>query len=129
MACNHHLGNALAIVHYKVFARQVDEQHAHLAAIVGIDGARSVQHGDAMLQGQSAAGAHLGLIARGQSNIQTSLEELALHRAQHHRLLQVGTQVHTGTQRCGIGRQLLMAAVHNFYLYHSFCSFCMQRYI
>ena len=25
MACNHHLGNALAIVHYKVFARQVDE--------------------------------------------------------------------------------------------------------
>ena len=76
-----------------------------------------------MLQGQSAAGAHLGLITRGQSNIQTSLEEFALHRAQHHRLLQVGTQVHAGTQRCGIGRQLLMAAVHNFYLYHSFLFF------
>ena len=40
MARNHHLGNALAVFDDEILLREVDEQHAHLSAIVGIDGSR-----------------------------------------------------------------------------------------
>ena len=63
MTGNHHLGDTLAVVDDKLFLRQIDEQHAHLSPIVGIDGAGRIQDGDTFLQGQSAARANLCLIA------------------------------------------------------------------
>jgi len=36
---NHHLGDALTILHDKVFLREVDQHHADFTTIVGIDGA------------------------------------------------------------------------------------------
>lgn len=104
MTGNHHLGNALTIVHYKGLIRQVDEHHANLAAIVGIDGAGRVEHGKPVLQGQSAAGTYLCLIACGQCNVQSGGYEFALQRLQLYWLSEIGSQVETCTERCGIGR-------------------------
>lgn len=39
VSCNHHLGDTFAILHYEVFLREVDQHHAYLSAIIGIDGA------------------------------------------------------------------------------------------
>ena len=69
MPCDDHLRHALTVVDGEGLLREVDEQHAHLAAVVCIDGAGAVQHGDAMLQGQSAAWPHLGLVARRQGHV------------------------------------------------------------
>ena len=53
---DNHLGDALSVVHDKILLREVDEQHAHLTTIVGIDRPRGVEYRDTLLQGQSAAG-------------------------------------------------------------------------
>ena len=62
MTGNNHLGDALTIVDDEVLLRQVDEYHTYLTTIVGVDGSRCVQHGQSMLQCQSATRAHLCLI-------------------------------------------------------------------
>ncbi len=53
---------------------QIDQDHAHFAAIVGVDGARRVGHGDAVLGGQPGTRADLGLEARpaGQSKCRSA---------------------------------------------------------
>ena len=65
MACYHHLGYALTVVHGEVGVGEIDEQHHDLAAIVGIHSAWSVEHGDAMLKGKTAARAYLCLVTHG----------------------------------------------------------------
>ena len=49
-----HLGDALSVVHDKVLLREVDEQHAHLTTIVGIDRPRGVEYRDTLLQARLA---------------------------------------------------------------------------
>ena len=61
MACYHHLCYALALGDDKRLCREVDEQHAYLATVVGIDGSGRVEHSDAVLQCQAGAWAHLSL--------------------------------------------------------------------
>ena len=109
-----HLGDALSVVHDEILLRQVDEQHAHLTTIVGIDRSRGVEYRDTLLQGQSTAGPHLGLIACWQGNVQSRRDESPLHGFQHDRRIEIGPQVHAGTLRCGILRQWLMTFVHDF---------------
>lgn len=46
----YHLSYALAIVDSEVLAAKIDKHDTYLAPIVGVDGARSVQHCYAMLQ-------------------------------------------------------------------------------
>lgn len=46
-----------------------------LAPIVGVDGTWRVEHGDAMLQGQSAAWSHLSLVACRQRDAQSRGDE------------------------------------------------------
>ena len=118
MACYHHLGNALAVFDHEILLREVDEQHAHLSAIVGIDGSRRVQHRDAMLQSQSAARAHLCLVSLGKRDEKARFHQFALKRMQRQRFIEIGAQVHSGALRRSIGRQLLMPTVHNFYFQH-----------
>ena len=38
--CNHHLGNALAILYNKIFLREINQHHTDLTTIVGIDRTR-----------------------------------------------------------------------------------------
>ena len=69
VAGNDQLRNALAIIDNKVVGREVDEHYTHLATIVGIDGAWSIQHCQAVLQGKTTAGAYLCLVAFGQGDV------------------------------------------------------------
>ncbi len=64
-----HLGNALPVFHHEVLIGEVDEQHHDLAAIVSVYGARGVEHGDTMLQRQTAARTNLCLVAVRQGNV------------------------------------------------------------
>ena len=47
-------------------AAEIDEQHLDLAAIVAVDRARRIEHGDAVLRGEPRARTHLRLEAVGQ---------------------------------------------------------------
>ena len=53
VAGNHHLGDTFTIVDDKVLLREVDEDNPHLTAIVGINGTRSIQHSQTVLQCQA----------------------------------------------------------------------------
>ena len=75
MAGNDHLGYALAVVHNEVVLRQIDKQNADFTAIISIDGAWGIQHGDAFLQCQSAARPYLCLVASRQCNMQSRRNE------------------------------------------------------
>ena len=44
---DYHLGDTLTILHHEVFLRKVNQDNADFSAIVGIDCARRVQHGNA----------------------------------------------------------------------------------
>ena len=53
IACYHHLCYALAWLNGEGLCREVYEQHAELATIVGIDGAGGVEHCYAVLEGKA----------------------------------------------------------------------------
>ena len=116
---NDHLCDALSGFNGKIFLRKVDEQYAHLSPIIGIDGARSVQHRNAPFQCQPAARAYLSLIAFGQGDEKSRWDEPPFHGVQHDRGYNVCPQVHAGTLRSGIRRQRLSAFVDNLYFYHA----------
>ena len=65
VARHHQLCHALAVLHDEGLVAVIDEQNFQFAAVVGIDGARRIEHGDAVAQGQARAGAHLPLVAFG----------------------------------------------------------------
>src|SRR5262245_43926558 len=77
-AGNHELGEALAAGDSERTVAQVDEQYLDLAAVVAVDGARAVQHGDAVLERQAGARAHLRLEAGGQLQDQAGGDERPL---------------------------------------------------
>ena len=99
MAGNDHLGDALPRNNLKGLLAQVHQDDAHLPAIVGIDRSRRIEYGNAVLDGQAATGAHLRLIALRKGDIQARGDQHTLQRLQHHRLFQVGFEVHAGTLR------------------------------
>lgn len=117
--CDHHLGDALTIVDYKVFLRQVYQADPEFAAIVGVNGTRRIENGYPMPQRQAATRPDLSLKPHGQSNIQARRNELALERTKHYRLVKIGANVHTGTLCRSIGGQSLMSLIDNFYLNHT----------
>ena len=60
---NDHLGDAFTIVDNKRFVREIDQDDADFAPIVGIDGTRRVGHGDTVLQSQTGTRTYLRLDA------------------------------------------------------------------
>ena len=78
VAGNDHLGDTLAVAYDDVLLREVYQYHAYLAAVVGVDGARRVEDGDALLQRQAAAGTHLRLVSCGQLHEEAGLHQAAL---------------------------------------------------
>src|SRR3546814_3544160 len=65
---HHHLGDAVAARHRERLAAEVDQQHLQFAAIVAVDGAGRVDHGDAVPAGEAGARPHLRLVAVRQGN-------------------------------------------------------------
>jgi hypothetical protein len=118
MTGDDHLCHTLAVVHDEFFLRQVHQQHTHLATIVGVDGAGCIQHGDSLLQGQSATRSHLCLVTLGQCDKQPCRHQAALQWFQHDALRKVSTQVHASALRRGILWQGLVPLIDHFYLYH-----------
>lgn len=119
VAGDDHLGNALAVLDEERLVGEIDKDDADLATIVGIDGAGSVEDGDAVLDGKTTAGAHLSLVARRQSHEETRRHKAALQGLQLYGRLDIGTKVHTCRLRRGILRQWMMTAID--YLYFHIC--------
>ena len=125
---DNHLGDALAVVDDKLLLREVDEQHTHLAAIVGIDGTRTVQNGDTLFQSKSATWTDLRLETCGQCDVQACRYESALEGFEYDGFIQIGTQVHACALFCGISRKLLMATVDYVYFDHVYKFTSLQVY-
>ena len=60
---HHQLGNAVAVVDGLWLGRQVDENSINLATIIAVDGARRIESGNTLPDGQPAAGPHLRFVA------------------------------------------------------------------
>src|SRR5436190_2355542 len=90
---------------------QIDQDHADFAAIVGVDGARRVGHGDAVLGGQPRAGPDLGLEAQRQGDRDAGRHDPPLQRLELDVGLDRGQQVGAGRRRGGVVRQLQVATV------------------
>ena len=120
VAGDDHLGDAFAILDDKGLGREVHQDDAYLAAVVGIYGARRIEHRDAPLQGQAAAGADLRLIAGGQGDVQARGHQAALQGRQRDGLVQVGAEVQAGGQGRGIRGQGMLRAVYDGYVQHNF---------
>ena len=120
------LGYALAVVDNKRFIRQVNQNHTYFAAIVGVYRPRRIQQADAFLQSEARARPYLRLIARRQRDEQPRGHHAARQRRQFDRGIEVGPQVHTGTQRCGVCRQSMVGTVDDFY-FHPYVVDCKSE--
>ena len=59
------MGDAVAVSNGKGFVREVYDGYFHFAAVVAINGARAVDHSDAVLDSHPTTRAHLSFIAFG----------------------------------------------------------------
>src|SRR5690242_1667187 len=104
--CNSHAaGDA------KRLGAQIDEDYAHFAAIVGVDRARRVGHGDAVLGGQPGPWADLGLEAHRQGDRDAGRHDLPLQRSQLDLALDRGQQVGAGRRHGGVVGQRQIVTV------------------
>ena len=110
-AGNDHLGDAFAVFDLERLVGEVNEQHLHLAAVVGVDGAGAVEHGDAVFEGEAAAGTDLRLAVLGQLDEEARGHQPALAGIQGHRLGEVGPQVEAGGHRRLVCRQRIIGCV------------------
>lgn len=90
------LRNARKRVHHEVVRAVVDEHDAHLASVVGVDGAGRVQHGDAVVPGQAGAWTHLGLEAERHRHGKPGRNRAPFSGAKHDALDESGMEVHAG---------------------------------
>ena len=72
------LGDAFAAFGVEGLGGEVDEGDFDLAAVVAVDGAGRVDHGDAVLEGQAAARSDLALEPRGDGGDEAGGHEAAL---------------------------------------------------
>ena len=80
---HHELGDSLSGLEGEGRLAVVDEQHAHFAAIVGVDGAGRVQHRNPVFVCQSAAGSHLRFVSLWQFDVQSTGDQLAFPRLEY----------------------------------------------
>ena len=113
----HHLCDAFAVGNEEWFIREVDQDDTDFATIVGIDGARSIQHGDAMLDGQAAARTHLCLETRRQSHEEPCRNKASFHWPQLDGRLYIRTKIDACRLRRGILWQRMMAAIDYLYFH------------
>ena len=90
---NDHLADAFAVLNLEIFGREIDEYYAYFAAIVGIDGAGSVEYGNPVLQCKTAARTNLRLVAFGKFDEKSRRYKFALHWLQNYWFCKVCTKV------------------------------------
>src|SRR5262245_7326874 len=107
-ALEHQLSDALTSSDRAGHRTKVGEQHLHLAAIVAIDCARTIEHGEAVPERQPGARPHLRLKPRRQFQDEAGGDEGACAGSKPERatLGDRGEQIHTGRAIALITRQI-----------------------
>lgn len=100
---DHQLSDAIAAADVKWFLSVVDEEHLHLAAVVGVDGAWCVKHGDAVFEREPGAGPDLAFKAFWQRDGVAGWNEPAFAGHERDGLGDCGTQVHACSMRGLVG--------------------------
>ena len=103
---DHHLRDAHAARDGETFAAEIGEDHLHLAAVIGIDGAGAVQNRKTVFQREAGTRPHLRFIPFGQGDHQAGRHQRAGARRQNQILGHGGAQIHTGGMFGCIGRQI-----------------------
>jgi DNA-binding NtrC family response regulator len=103
--CQDELGDAVAALNRKTGLAVVDEHDRELAPIVGVDGARCVQDGDAMFEREAAARTYLRLEARWQGEGDAHGHEPPLARREDNRLADGCAEIHPCRARCFVPRK------------------------
>ena len=106
-----HPGYAVSFSEGVGLAAEVDEYDAYLASIVGVDGAWGVEHGDAVLVGEAAAGAYLGFVAGGKGDAQACGYEGSLHGLELYGAVEVGAEIHACALGGGVGGEGVVTVV------------------
>ena len=108
----HQLCHALAIINGKRFGREINQYDTYFASIVGIYGTWRIEYGYTMLQCQPATRTHLSFHTTRKGDAQARRHKFALHRLQHYRGVEVGTQVQTSRLFGRIFRQWMMRCIY-----------------
>ena len=98
------IGKLYAPVAVARIVRKVHEGHAELAAEIGVDRARCIDHGDPALGREAAARPDLGFVADGEFNEDAGRNQRTLQGTEQQRLIDAGPQVHAGGGFRGVGR-------------------------
>jgi hypothetical protein len=99
------LGDPVSIPDDEGLIPQVDHDATDLTTVVGIDGPRSIEQGYPILQGEPAAGSHLGLISLREGNGNARGDKTPFPGGQRDLLLQRGEEVHPRGMGCHIPRE------------------------
>ena len=125
VTCYDHLRDTFSIGNNKRFIRQINKNDTHLTTIICIDCARSVEHSNAVLDGQTASRTNLCLVTWRQSHKDTRWNKTAFHRPQLDRSFDIGTEINSCRLWCCILRQRMMTTIdyldfHIFWFYRDF---------
>ena len=90
VAGDDHLGDAFAGFYGLWLVGEVDDDALDFAAVVAVDRSGRVEHGEAAIDGQAAAGADLRLVAVGQFDEQARRDEGPTERGQGDRGVELG---------------------------------------
>ena len=93
---HNHLRNALAALNVDRRRAQIDCDHVNFAAIIRIDGSRTVHHRQSLLEREPAAWPDLGFEANRQSNSDPGGNHGPLHRRELPVTLDIGAKIHAG---------------------------------
>lgn len=113
---NDHLADAFAMLNLEIFGREVDENYAYFAAIVGIDGAGSIENCNSVFQSKTAAWTNLCFVAFGKFDEKSCRDKFAFHRLQNNRFCKVRTKV----DACRLRGCILRQSICGFVYYSNF---------
>lgn len=88
------LANPFAILNSKRLIGKVDKDNSDLPSVIGINCSGGIQKRDAMFNGKTAAGPHLGFVTFGQGYKQTCWYKLSLQWIKHHRFRKICPDIH-----------------------------------
>jgi hypothetical protein len=111
---DHQLGDAHPALDPHGRVAEVDEDHPDLAAVVGVDGPGRVRHGEALLEREPTAGAHLGLEPLGNRDLEPRRHEGPRPRRDLDRRCDRREQVHARRTLGGVARQRQLARVREY---------------
>ena len=89
----HQLGDAVAALDAKLLAAQVDQEHLDFAAVVAVDGARSIQDRDPVAGSEARAGPDLRLQPAGNLESKPCRDQHARARGKQEISVETGTEI------------------------------------